>query len=150
MKITGKQFVKAIIAILKEKNKKSVSFDPRTYGSELTKNELPWCNAFDCMVDTIGCPELVIGDDTFEESVEFTDEDKAAMKAKGYPDCIWICVDDGGAVKYDFFDGTENEDFDHLFHDVYDELWDGGINDDEGDIWLYRFIGEQDNEGNAC
>ena len=138
MKTTGKEFVAAIIAILTMKNKKTVSFDPRTYDSELTKNELPWCNAFDCMVDTIGCPELVIDDDTFEESVEFTDEDKNAMKAKGYPNCIWICVDDGGAVKYDFFDGTEDEDWDHLFVDVYDELRNG--EEDEAEIWLDRFL----------
>ena len=138
MKITGKQFVAAIIAVLKEKNTPCVSFDPKSYDAHLTKSELPWCNTFDCMADTIGCPALVIGDESIAETAQFSDGDKEQMMASGYPDCLWICVDDEGAVKYDFFNGSEDEDWEHLFFDVYDELRDG--KDEEADFWLDEFI----------
>lgn len=146
MKITGKQFVKAIIAILKEKNTSGVSFDPKSYDLNLSKNELPWCIKFDSMIDTISAPCMWSEDIT---NSDWTNADKKRAQEKHFPDCICICVENGGQILYDFFDGTENEDFDHLFHDVYDELWDGGINDDEGDIWLDRFIGGQNNNDNA-
>ena len=138
MKTTGKEFVAAIIAILRMKNKKTVSFDPKTYDSELTKDELPWCMAFDRMVDTIGSPALVIRNVTLENTSEFNDEDKRLIRMKGLSNCIWICVKYDGDTKYEFFNGTEDENWEHLFFDVYDEL--RKADDEEADMWLDRFL----------
>lgn len=117
--LTGEDFVRATIAFLREKGTDHVSFDPNTYDAELTKNELPWCVTFDQIIDTV-----CIADDGSERIV--------------------LCVENGGAIFYEYFDGSENEDFDHIFHDVYDELWDGGMTDEEADCWLDAFIGETD------
>ncbi len=135
MKITGKEFVKAIIAILQEKKQYAVSYDPKTYDTDLPKECLPWCVAFDAMIDTVSAPCL------WPDGMNHCDhQDKENAKKKGYPDCISICVDLDGCVMYDFFDGTENEDFEHIFFDVYNELWDGGIEDEGADFWLEKFI----------
>ena len=72
MNILGKEFVAAINAILKEKNKKTISFDPIYFDGHPKKNELPWCNTFDCMIVTIGSPQMVIGKDSLENTKEFS------------------------------------------------------------------------------
>lgn len=119
--ISGVDFVRATIAFMREKGKTYVSFDKREYDLNLTKNELPWCVTFDEFIDTISI------------SNEPSKRDK-----------ICICIEtEGGEIRYDYFDGTENENFDHIFHDVYDEIWDGGICDDEGDIWLWNYLSEK-------
>ena len=138
MNILGKEFVAAINAILKEKNKKTISFDPIYFDGHPKKNELPWCNTFDCMIVTIGSPQMVIGKDSLENTKEFSYYEKKTIKAKGYPDCIWICGEDHGEIKYDFFNGTENEDWENLFFYVYDEL--RNKNDEDAEIWLEIFL----------
>lgn len=116
MKISSKDYVAAIIAVLNEKNRLLVSFDPKSYDPALTKDELPWCVKFDALIDTVSIrPELKEVRDKI---------------------CVSVCVN--GYLFYAYFDGSENEDFEHLFFEVYDELRNGY--EEEADIWLDRFV----------
>lgn len=114
---TPQDFVEAIIAILKEKNTLSVSFDPKSYEDKLSKSELPWCVRFDSLVDTISIRP-----------------DNDSLRGK-----IIISVVNGGQTIYDTFDGNENEDFEKLFYKVYDALRDG-TEEEEADLWIGRFL----------
>ena len=113
---TPQDFVEAIIAILKEKNTLSVSFDPKSYEDKLSKSELPWCVRFDSLVDTISIRP-----------------DNDSLRSK-----IIISVANGGQTIYDTFDGSENEDFEKLFYKVYDALRDE--TEEEADLWIGRFL----------
>lgn len=139
---TSQQFVAAIIAFMKEKGVCRVSFDRSDYDENaLTKNDMPWCILFDEFIDTVFVPSLA------PDSIlsNFSREEREWIAR--HPVCIGLSVTtEGGAIFYDFFDGTSNcivnaenyagEDFDSLFHDVYSALWDGGMSDDEADIYL--------------
>lgn len=115
---TPEQFVKATIAFMKQKNIRSVSFDRKCFDINLTKSEMPWCITYDEFIDTVSIPD--------------EPEHQGTL-------CICVCTD-GGQILYNYFDGSENEDFDELFHWVYDEIWDGGMEDDEADIYFDKFI----------
>lgn len=139
MEITGKEFVNGIISILRKKNKTFVSFDPKSYDENLTKDELPWCCAFDQMVDTISAPGLL---DEKTLARAYDPEDLVKMAGKGFPGCLCISVcTEGGVIFHDFFDGSEDEDWEHLFIDVYDEL--RSSDDGEGDFWIEALIRHQ-------
>ena len=118
MNYTGKQFVQAIIAVLREKGRTSISFHKRDFDINLTKNKMPWCVYFDEFIDTVS---ISSGTDNIGKI------------------CVCVCTD-GGQILWEHFDGSENEDFDGLFNWVYNSLWDGGIEDEEADIWLEEFF----------
>lgn len=106
----GKNFVNAIIAYLNSKAVDNVSFVPSTYGDQ---NDIPFCNALENIIDTVSISEEKPG------SI-----------------CISICREDGYMAYMDF-DGTEDEDFDYLFHEVYYYI--NEANDPEADEWLEEF-----------
>ena len=123
-KNTGQEFIAAIIGILKEKNASGVYFDPWSFDPALLKDTLPWRKRSDKMIDTVSVPCMWAEDIT---GSDWTDDDKKRAQEKHFPDCICISVEDGRQIRYGFFDGSEDEDFDSLFHDVYDKLWNGDI-----------------------
>lgn len=144
--ITPAEYIRATIAILKEKGKASIGFDPKCYDPCLTKDELPWCIYFDEIISYITAPSLC----SEESLADLSDKEKAWLAA--HPECLIISVEnDGGQIFYDFFaadthflheegENYAGEDFERIFYDVYDELWDGGINDEEGYFFLNRFL----------
>lgn len=137
MKISNKEYFDAIIAILKQKKQYSVSFDPCTFDSALTKNELPWCVRFDAMVDTITVPRLC--PKRYRSSVENNVRDlghKLSRRRMNFG--IVISVDREGCLFYDIFFDNDNEDWEQLFYYVYDEL--RTDDDEEADIWMDMFI----------
>ena len=135
-KNTGQEFIAAIIGILKEKNASGVYFDPWSFDPALLKDTLPWRKRSDKMIDTVSVPCMWSEDIT---GSDWTDDDKKRAQEKHFPDCICISVEDGRQIRYGFFDGSEDEDFDSLFHDVYDKLWNGDI-ETEADVWLCDFL----------
>ncbi len=114
--ITGPDYVRAINALLYEKSGNgSVSFDIRTYDRGLTKDDLPWSKTADRFIDTVRVPE------------------------DGGNDTVCIIVDCGnGQGLQRHFNGTEKEDWDHIFYDVYDELWNG--DEEEAGEWLEQYM----------
>ena len=109
----NRRFIRATIAILKEKCRgdKSVVFDPSEYEF---KDDIPYCREFAAPVDTVWWSENL---------------------AEGE---IGITVDIDGFIFSESFNGVEDEDFDHLFHAVYDELYDQRHDTVEADEWLER------------
>ena len=134
--LTGRDFVSAIVALFREKGCDSVSFDRRSYDRCLTKEELPWCILFDCFIDTVSAPAL-----WSERAFSFLNAgERADLEAKGFPgsDVLSIGVDDDGLLLHSFFDGDENEAWERLFFDVYDEI--RSDDDEEPDMWLDAFF----------
>ena len=132
--LTGADFVRAIVALFREKGLNYASFDPKAYDPDLTKDELPWCVFFDNIIDTLSAPALWPKDALLDES------DLHRLAEKGFPgrDVVCIAVDDNGCLFYEFFNGDENEPWENLFFDVYDGI--RSCDDEEGDFWLDSFI----------
>ena len=100
-------FFKAIIAYLQEKGRKCVTFQKNTYGDE---NDIPFCNTLQEVIDTVSIDDEL-------------------------PGRIYISVvREDGYMAYEQFDGTENEDFDYLFDEVYHYINDA--EDPEMEEWL--------------
>ena len=142
---TNEQYCEAIKAIMRQKGVNHVNFDRKTYDeNSLSKNEMPWCVLFDEFISTVCVPSLMT-----EKELEGLAEIEMAF-IKGAPNCIALVVEDkGGQVMYDLFNGethchstgTEDygeEDYEFLFEEVYSCLWDGGMEDDESEIWLEK------------
>ena len=107
----NKRFVRAIRRLLEEKDGRSfVMFDP---------------SAYDCIDDIPYCRDL--SDIIF---AVWYDPDECG------PDRIGISVEQGDSLVWETFDGSEDEDFDLLFHAVYDELYDQRTDTLEADEWL--------------
>lgn len=106
--------MKAILELMAEKAKTYVSFDIKSFEPNENKNNMPWCIGFDAFIDTV------------------------SVDKEEHPAQICICVDDNGAIYYKWYDGSENEDFEGIFHWIYNALWDGGVEDVEDDDWLKK------------
>lgn len=111
----GQRFVRAIREYMYQHNVKSVSFDPSSYGY---RDDIPFCRHFNEIIDTVSIPE-------------------------NQEDAICICVyTPEGAIFYENFDGTEDEDFDYLFHEIYYELKSPAdrldASEDEAEDWLAK------------
>lgn len=104
----GPDFVKAIIRYLKEKKRNGVTFETNTYYENWC--DIPYCNRFEYIVDTV--------------SIDQEHPDKI---------CIAVCREDG-FLAHDWFDGTEKEDFEYLFHEIYYYINDA--EDPEAEEWL--------------
>lgn len=103
----NKRFVKAIRVYLKEKGEDWVYFQPNTYENE---NDIPFCNHFKGVVDSVSI-------------------------SKDRHDAIAISVSTPqGAVFQKDFDGTEDENFEYLFDEVYHYI--NGPEDPEMEEWL--------------
>lgn len=89
--LSGKDFVLAICAYLNERQETCVCFERSSYEYE---EDIPFCRGLNGRIDSV--------------SVSFD-----------RPGCIDICVVRDGKAVYGTFDGTEDEDFDYLFHEVY-------------------------------
>ena len=141
---TNEQYCEAIKAIMHQKGVNHVSFDRKTYDENtLTKNEMPWCVLFDEFISTVCVPSLMT-----EELEGLAEIERAFIK--GAPNCIALVVENkGGQVMYDLFNGETHchstgaedygeEDYIFIFEEVYCYLWDGGMEDDESEIWLEK------------
>lgn len=106
--------MKAILELMAEKAKTYVSFDIKSFKPDESKNNMPWCIGFDALIDTVS-----------------VDKEK-------HPGQICICVDDNGAIYYKWYDGSEYEDFERIFHWIYNALWDGGVEDVKEKDWLKK------------
>lgn len=142
---TNEQYCEAIKTIMRQKGVKFVDFDRKTYDENaLTKNQMPWCVLFDEFICTVSVPSLMT-----EEELQGLDETEKTF-IKNNPNCIVLATEsDGGMLRYDLFNGmthchsTEGEnsgeeDYQFLFEEVYSYLWDGGMEDEESDIWLKK------------
>lgn len=115
---TGKDFVYAILTYLNERQYESVTFEPSTYGDE---NDIPFCKKLNGRVDTV------------EPS-----SDK--------PGSIKLTVVRTDAFGQDYtastsFNGCEDEDFDHLFNEVYYYICDA--NAPEAEEWMENNVMDQ-------
>lgn len=110
---SGRDFVRATAALIREKGETAVWFDLRSFDPALTKDELPWCRTLDNFIESVGTG----GDDG--RSIILT---------------TW---NDG--YVHTPFTGTEDEDFDAVFHFVHDELCDPDT-EPEADEWLASFL----------
>lgn len=108
-KYRDEKFFRAIITLLKEKGRDSVSFDPMNFDSTLTKNELPWCNTFDRMVDTV--------------SLDADDPCRVFMSVE-YDGFLFheSFTSDGPTGENTAVDENIREDWESLFFFVYDEV----------------------------
>ena len=109
---SAQDYIRAINAILREKGKDAMCFDRSSFDSALTKDALPWCRRRDAFIDCIE-----------------TGEDDTAIYVT-----TW-----GLTPERDKFDGSEGEDFDTLFHFVYDELLRDPDKEKDADEWLSDF-----------
>lgn len=115
---TGKDFVYAILAYLNERQEECVTFEPSTYGDE---SDIPFCKKLNGYVETV------------EPS-----SDK--------PGCIILTVVRTDAVGRNYtasetFNGSEDEDFDYLFHEVYYYICDA--NAPEAEEWMENNVMDQ-------
>lgn len=109
----GPLFVRAILAWLKEKGRSSVYFQPSTYDFE---DDIPFCSDAGLPVETVFIPD----EPEHENEIGIT---------------VW--TEDGEGLQK-FFDGTEpDEEFDYLFHEVWNYINDP--EDGEADDWLEEF-----------
>lgn len=113
MKFSGKQYVKAIIAYLKSKHRCGVSFELSSY-DHTTIGDIPYCNALQYVVDT----------------VSISDEKPGCVN-------VAVCREDG-FMAYEVFDGSEDEDFEYLFSEIYYYINDA--EDPEAEEWLENNI----------
>lgn len=115
--ITNQEYIQAIISILCEKKVKSVSFFCSEY--EFLE-DIPFCKTLGMRVGCVSIPVPMM-DKKFNALLEITAYDKVLVQSSVT------------------LDGTQDEDYDYLFHAVYDELQ---TNDDniEADAWLDRFL----------
>lgn len=110
-KAEGIRWVGLIIRLLKEKGVESVSFDRRSYDTALGKEELPWCHRWDAFIETVRLSQY--DENAIVMDVTYKDRPMASS-----------------------FDGTETEEnFEHLFFDIYDEITDPEKNPTP-DEWL--------------
>lgn len=115
--ITNQEYIQAIISIMCEKKVKSVSFFCSEY--EFLE-DIPFCKTLGMRVGCVSIP-VPMTDKKFNALLEITAYDKVLVQSSVT------------------LDGTQDEDYDYLFHAVYDELQ---TNDDniEADAWLDRFL----------
>lgn len=115
--VTNQEYIQAIISIMSEKKVKSVSFFCSEY--EFLE-DIPFCKTLRMRVGCVSIP-VPMTDKKFNALLEITAYDKVLVQSSVT------------------LDGTQDEDYDYLFHAVYDELQ---TNDDniEADAWLDRFL----------
>lgn len=115
--ITNQEYIQAIISIMCEKKVKSVSFFCSEY--EFVE-DIPFCKTLGMRVGCVSIP------------LQMTDEKgNAFLEITAYNKVL-----DPSSVT---LDGSQDEDYDYLFHAVYDELQ---TNEDivEADTWLDRYL----------
>lgn len=115
--ITNQEYIQAIISIMCEKKVKSVSFFCSEY--EFLE-DIPFCKTLGMRVGCVSIP-VPMTDEKFNALLEITAYDKVLVQSSVT------------------LDGTQDEDYDYLFHAVYDELQTNG-DVVEADTWLDRFL----------
>lgn len=115
--ITNQEYIQAIISIMCEKKVKSVSFFCSEY--EFLE-DIPFCKTLGMRVGCVSIP-VPMTDERFNALLEITAYDKVLVQSSVT------------------LDGTQDEDYDYLFHAVYDELQTNDYNI-EADAWLDRFL----------
>ena len=115
--ITNQEYIQAIISIMCEKKVKSVSFFCSEY--EFLE-DIPFCKTLGMRVGCVSIPVPMM-DKKFNALLEITAYDKVLVQSSVT------------------LDGTQDEDYDYLFHAVYDELQTNG-DIVEADTWLDRFL----------
>lgn len=105
-KFDGRDFVLAICAYLNEKQVRDVYFEPSSYAEEA---DIPFCKKLGGPIDTVA----------------------VSLAAPG---CIDISVCKDGEILSGAFNGTEDEDFEYLFNEVYYYLCE--VNEPEAEEWM--------------
>lgn len=142
---TNEQYCEAIKAIMHQKGVNHVDFERKNYDENaLTKNQMPWCVLFDEFISTVCIPSLM----TEKELEGLSEIEKAFIGSN--PNCIALTVEnEDGQVMYDLFNGETHcystrgedygeEDYQFIFEEVYSYLWDGGMEDEESEIWIEK------------
>ena len=113
----GRDYVRAILALLREKSVDRVSFTPAPDCRDTGEDGMPWCRRFGRAIDFVCLTEL--SEDLLVIGVSFDDKFDVSS----------------------LFSGTENEDFGSLFRLVYDRLREPG-KDPEADEWYRAFLAD--------
>lgn len=114
MKMNGVSYVRAIRALMQEKEVAAITFSRCDYPSSATKDQLPWCKALDRFVEIVSMP---------------WDTDEGIVLA--------VCNSDG-SMEQPVFTGVEDEDFALLYQNAYRKLRD--VPDPDAETWLSRYL----------
>lgn len=105
-------WIENIVNLMGATGRDSIRFDPDEFKDAPSLLQTPWCRTLGGMIESVSLVPSFIGDAPRADTIEIA------------------CVINGNAVRRDFY-GTEDEDFDSLFHHIYAVVTDLGCEDPE-------------------